>query len=557
MLLQFRRKQSKQGRPEQYTRHHLAHDLWLTDAPREKADTARHSQDDEHLEEERDGKLGGCHKSGYGLRVETGDVKPAIVTVVAGQGTKTVQPRKIKNFVLLPHAALAIKNNAVQTRFLLGPAGSGKTFRCLAEIRRELIASPDGPPLLLLAPKQATAQIERQLLADPQLHGYTRLQILSFNRLAENILAETAAQSRWLDDEGRVMVLRALLNQKRGDLKLFHATARLPGFAARLSLLLRDLQRHQISPKQLNALAAKVSQPAQLRDKLHDFALLLRAYLDWLQAHDLLDQDTMLDEAAAHLRSAYQPSTTNHQLRISGLWLDGFAELTAQELELLAAVVPLAERATLAFCLPTEIKEEPSWLSPWSVIGQTFLRCRERISKLPDVQVTVETLPAQNQTTRFTNNPDLAHLESSWAIKSPAVLSSILHPPSSSLRCYACSNPEAEATLAAREIRRFIRVGGRYREAAVLVRSLDGYAETLRRVFARYEIPIFLDRRESVSHHPLAELTRYALRTVAFGWRRGDWFGALKTGLVPANESEIDWLENTALEYGWEGSAWQ
>ncbi|MEK7780340.1 MAG: hypothetical protein AAB370_02430, partial [Verrucomicrobiota bacterium] len=62
----------------------------------------------------------------------------------------------------------------MQTRFLLGPAGSGKTFRCLAEIRRELIASPEGPPLLLLAPKQATFQLERQLLADPELHGYTR-----------------------------------------------------------------------------------------------------------------------------------------------------------------------------------------------------------------------------------------------------------------------------------------------------------------------------------------------------------------------------------------------
>jgi DNA repair photolyase len=40
----------------------------------------------------------------------------------------------------------------VQARFLLGPAGSGKTFRCLAEIRAELTASADGPPLVLIAP---------------------------------------------------------------------------------------------------------------------------------------------------------------------------------------------------------------------------------------------------------------------------------------------------------------------------------------------------------------------------------------------------------------------
>ncbi|MBI2926504.1 MAG: hypothetical protein HYY24_12485 [Verrucomicrobia bacterium] len=77
------------------------------------------------------------------------------------------------------------ENNGVQVRFLLGPAGSGKTYRCLSEIRASLAASPEGPPLLFLAPKQATFQLERQLLVDDALAGYTRLRILSFERLAE------------------------------------------------------------------------------------------------------------------------------------------------------------------------------------------------------------------------------------------------------------------------------------------------------------------------------------------------------------------------------------
>jgi ATP-dependent helicase/nuclease subunit B len=59
-----------------------------------------------------------------------------------------------------------------------------------------------------------------------------------------------------------------------------------------------------------------------------------------------------------------------------------------------------------------------------------------------------------------------------------------------------------------------------------------------------------------VSHHPLAELTRSALRTVATQWMRDDWFAALKTGLVPAEEREIDELENEALARGWRGSVW-
>src|SRR5206468_6593259 len=87
-----------------------------------------------------------------------------------------------------------------------------------------------------------------------------------------------------------------------------------------------------------------------------------------------------------------------------------------------------------------------------------------------------------------------------------------------SLRIVICSNPEAEATLAAREILRFVRAGGRFRDTAVLVRNLEDYHDSLERVFRRYQLPFFMDRREPIAHHPLAELTRNALRTVTLGW---------------------------------------
>ncbi|MCO5053521.1 MAG: PD-(D/E)XK nuclease family protein [Verrucomicrobiae bacterium] len=441
----------------------------------------------------------------------------------------------------------------MQTRFLLGPAGSGKTFQCLAEIRRELLRSPDGLPLLLLAPKQATFQLERQLLATGELEGYTRLEIFSFDRLAQFILREAGVEPNWLDDEGRIMVLRALLNRHASELKIFHATARLPGFAMRLSGLFRELQRHQISVRKLRALATRLTHPAQLADKLGDFALLLSAYRDWLQAHQLEDLDGLQTAAAEHLRAARPPHPNAPTLRLGGLWMDGFAELTAQELDLLAAVIPVAEQATLAFCLPAELRSDPSWLSPWSVIGQTFRRCRERLAQLPDVAISIATLTADPQRTRFRHAPDLAQLAEAWPTRAAT---SVLTTPPPHLRAAACANPEAEATLAAREIRRFVRQGGRYRDAAVLLRSLQGYDYILRRVFSRYDIPFFLDRRESVSHHPLAELTRCALRVVAFHWRHADWFGALKTGFMPVSPQAIDELENDALQYGWEGESW-
>jgi ATP-dependent helicase/nuclease subunit B len=512
----------------------------------------------------------------------------------------------------------------MQVRLLLGPAGSGKTFRCLTELRHALSASPDGPPLLLIAPRQTTYQLERQLLSESPVPGYTRLHILSFERLAHFIFERLhQAEPRILDEEGRVMVLRGLLAKKRDELKLFRASARLTGFAQQLSLVLRDLQRNQVTPEALEQLSAQLREVEGLSHKLRDLALLLRSYLEWLRAHRLQDSDCLLGAAAEALRgigalktnSVRERSTAetqrnsgkppkaqnNHQLELSlavdrgskvcgpsgralspgntspgisasipgredsafgiaGLWVDGFSEYSPQELELLAALAPHCENATLTFCLERVPAEKMPWLSTWSIPQQAFEDCKKRLEGLPGINVATELLQRHPSNSRFVNNPVLRHLEAAWTNSDKPSPASNFAPENSSvarsLRVAACADPEAEAILAAREILRHVRNGGRYREITVLVRNLESYHQLLQRVFSRYEIPYFLDRREPISHHPLAELTRSALRTVAFHWQRDDWFAALKTGLVGAADKEIDELENEALARGWKGADW-
>jgi ATP-dependent helicase/nuclease subunit B len=442
----------------------------------------------------------------------------------------------------------------VHARFILGPAGSGKTFRCLAEIRAVLTGAPEGPPLLLLAPKQTTYQLERQLLADAALPGYARLHILSFERLAFFICHELQiSPPRMLDEEGRLMVLRGLLARKRDQLKLFRASARLTGFAQHLSLALRELQRHQMTPESLAQLAEK-SPVGGLAFKLHDLAALLSDYLDWLADRGLQDAEHLLDFAAEILRAPHP------RLELGGLWVDGFAEMSPQELDLLAQLLPETPHATIACCLDHVPTEKVLWLSHWSALRQMYHRCHDKLAGVPGCRITNELLPRNVGHGRFRDNPVLGHLEANWA--EPREFTETTGDGrgtalKAALRVAICADPEAEVTLAAREILRFIRAGGRYRELAVLARSLENYHAPIATIFERYGIPVFLDRRESVSHHPLAELTRNAVRTVAYSWARDDWFAALKTGLVPATEADIDRLENEALAHGWNGPVWQ
>src|SRR5262249_43890027 len=156
------------------------------------------------------------------------------------------------------------------------------------------------------------------------------------------------------DEEGRLMVLRALLAKKRDELKLFRASARLTGFAQQLSLVLREFQSCQLTPDALRQLATQTRDTGGLSSKLHDLALLLDNYLAWLAAHNLQDVNCVLSAATEALKSPkskVQGPKSDATKMIGGLWLDGFAELSAQELALLSALAPHCEHATLAFCL--------------------------------------------------------------------------------------------------------------------------------------------------------------------------------------------------------------
>ncbi|MGC8989988.1 MAG: PD-(D/E)XK nuclease family protein, partial [Verrucomicrobiia bacterium] len=459
-------------------------------------------------------------------------------------------------------------NTRTKATIVTGPAGSGKTHRCITEICSALQSEPAGPPLVFITPKQATFQLERQILAAHQIPGYTRLSIVSLERLAEYILSALGqAPCPVLSDQGQIMVLRAILHQQAPSLRIFHSTARLPGFALELSETLRELQQHGLLPKQLRSIAEGLTGQPRLQNKLEDLAMLFGAYTDWLQDHHLHDVGSLLDLATNALRVSSNTinAHTTPKPRWAGLWLDGFAELSPQQIELVATLLPLCEKATLAFCAESASAELPTWNSTWCIVGRTVRTLISRLEQIPNISLTTETLPRQPHAGRFSASPELALLEMSWesadrtrpkleavplANPTPQSETPTQGPgrsnlsehqrPSVPIRIIRCSTQQFEATVAAREILRHVREhGGRFRDTAVLVRSLTTHADVIRRVFAHYQIPFFLDRRESVSHHPLVELTRSALRTIAFGWQHHVWMSVLKTELLPANDEGI------------------
>ena len=433
-------------------------------------------------------------------------------------------------------------------RFIIGRAGMGKTRTCLDEVREQLLVRPEGPPLILLVPEQATFQTEYALAAIPGMKGFIRAQVLSFRRLAYRVLQEVGGAARaHIGELGKRMVLRRLLEQRRGELKVFRRPAIQPGFSDTLAIALGGMKTYCISPEELATAVSILREQggnSLLAGKLEDLCLLyddLEAYL----ADRFIDPDDYLNLLADRLEMW-------QAVKGAEVWVDGFTGFTPQEYRVLAALIRGAYRVNVTLCV------DINFLG--SVVDETdlFYPVRETYDTLckmaAEERIEVERPLALDDDgpCRF-SSPAIAHLEK-YFFRRPAPP---LQVDVQGVTLAVAANPIAEVEGVAREITALCRDRGyRYHDIVILLRELDSYAHLIANVFADYDIPVFIDQKRPVLHHPLVELVRSAIEVAAGDWPYDSVFRFLKTDLVPLSRGEVDRLENYVLEHGIRGSRW-
>lgn len=429
-------------------------------------------------------------------------------------------------------------------QLVLGRAGAGKTAYCLTAMRERLRRSPSGPALLLLVPEQATFQAEHALLADG-LTGAMRAQVVGFRRLAYRVLEETGGAAKIpITDLGKRIILRRLLEQVRGQLRVFSRSADQYGFVDAVAAAITELKTYCITPAVLeNRLTVLPEQNKLLADKMRDLLLLYQELEKFLQPR-YTNPDDVLTLLAAKI-----PHTV--LLRGAEVWVDGFVTFTPQEYAVLGAIMTTARHVTVTLCLDSR---RPATCQDETALFYAQEQTRRKLLALARER-SVEVLPAvvlDDQPRRF-SSPALAHLERCLGCRRLEEYRG----EATAIHVVAAANQRAEVEGAAREMLRLAREQGwRWRDMAVVVRDIDTYAELIRGVFVDYDLPFFIDRRRDMSHHPLLELIRAALEIVNKNWSYEGIFRFLKTDLALLSRQNVDLLENYVLAHGLKGTQW-
>ncbi|PZD93947.1 helicase-exonuclease AddAB subunit AddB [Paenibacillus sambharensis] len=448
-------------------------------------------------------------------------------------------------------------------RFVLGRSGAGKTQLCLNEIRRELELGPDGPPLIMLVPEQATFQTEYTLARTPGLAGTIRAQVMSFRRLAFRVMQETGGTALVpISDNGKNMLLYKIVQRLGPELKLFSAGLQQQGFIERLNELLTEFKRYGVTPDTLDGLDQAESPAAKgslLGGKLHDVQLVFREMEDALQGLYMDAEDSLGWLASGFPHVEY--------LRSARIWVDGFHGFTPKEIEALGVMMSCAADVTVALCLdrPYGPGEKPHELDLFHPTAETYNQLFE-LARAAGVDLLQPVLLNEQPLPRFADSPMLDHLERHFRSRMPLLVpdEAACRPedPRCGISIHAAVHRRAEVEAVARDIVRRVQQGDlRWRDIAVMVRTADDYNDYIAAVFGDYGIPVFLDQKQSVNHHPLVELIRSALETVNEGWRYEAVFRCAKTEMLlgetdGVDREALDRLENYVLAAGIDGWRW-
>lgn len=436
-------------------------------------------------------------------------------------------------------------------RLITGRAGVGKSEFIRHEVAELSKISPLGAPIFFIVPDQMSFSTESALSTHEDRKGIIRTQVMSFKRLAWRILQETGGISRQeISGFGYRMLIRRLLEEHKEEFSLFKQAANKRGFTDQMEMLLKEFTRYCLDFDKLHSLEESLKQvdaPRTLQDKAHDLSVLLRALEERL--------GTAYVDSEGYYALLSKQIHQSKLIAEADIYVDGFVTMTTREYEILGELMKHAKRVTITLPLDNEVQDLMNDQSLFHNAAKTAERLKEMAHL---AYIDIENSIHLQENSRFANN-ELKHLEAN--LHEFPVLPIKDH---QNVHVIEADSRRAEIHAVARQITRLVRDEHlRYQDVAVLYRQPEVYDELIERTFAQYDIPVFINRKKAMLHHPLVEFSRSAFEAVLSDYQYEPMFRSIKTDLFfPLHANKQIWreradrLENFVISQGIYGERW-
>ena len=411
---------------------------------------------------------------------------------------------------------------------IYGRTGTGKSEYIYNKIKEEIDVCPK---TYIITPEQFSFTAEKKLLEVLDTGATTKVEVLSFERMAYRVIKETIGSNiKYISNSGKSMIISKYLEENQKDLNFLGKNIE------NVDLVLTEItefKKHNITVEMLEKQIENLND-RYLKLKLRDILMIYSKFQDKI-SENYIDENDLLTLLAYNIEKS-------HLFDNSIFYIDEFAGFTKQEYTVISKILEIAKEVYITVC-SDELKVTKS---PEADI---FYDNKQTIQTLKSIG-NVEQEIFLNIPYRF-KNEELKHLEKNiFGIPYKAYEKNV-----ENITLNVCKNQYEEIENVSKEIVKLVRDKGyRYKDIGVITKDLDTYSSLCKAICSEYEIPIFIDEKKDITTDIFVKYVLSILDIFAKNWSYEAVFNYLKTGIV--NIENVYELENYCLKWNIRGKKW-
>ena len=422
-------------------------------------------------------------------------------------------------------------------KIIYGKSGTGKSTYIFNEIAEKI--KNGNRKIYIITPEQFSFTAEKKLLDSIELTSVISAEVLTFNRMAYRVMKEVgSARSKNLSSSSKSMILYNILSEQKSNLKFIGKSSE---NVEMIATQITEFKKHGITVESLKNVINN-TESKYLKAKLNDMLTVYEKYTEKISS-DYIDENDSLTILAEYLEFVHDFDNTD-------IYIDEFVGFTHQEYEILRKLLVKANEVSITVCTDDiNLSQNPDtdiFYSNKMTVDKIYYLAKQE-------NVKIEKPINLDKIYRF-KTKELAHMEENIY----AYPYRKYEARNESIQLFLAKNQYSEIENVAKNIVKLVRDKNyRYNDISVITKDLEGYSNLCKAIFAKYEIPVFIDEKKDLSQNILVRYILSILNIFAKNWTTDSVLEYAKTGLVQdIEEDDIYVIENYALRWGIKGSKW-
>ena len=417
---------------------------------------------------------------------------------------------------------------------LLGGSGYGKTEELYSAVVREATKTLT-KNCIIVVPEQDSLRVIRETAERMPGRGILNIDVLSFSRFAHRIFDSAGIdRSVILDDTGKNLIIRGIIRELGGSLRVFKEKSLKPGYVSEIKSIISEFIQYDILPGDVDRMMEKSASRGYLCAKLQDIRLIYEAFKKRME-DTYITREELLDAAIRRAEGA-------DFLEGSSIFFDGFTGFTPIQYRFIKMLMRRGADIFVTF----DYDGKDGELFELPLTAAAHLR-----EAAGECGIEVNTVRLyENAKRRLAGNPELDFLEKHLFRKR----SGVFEGENRSIKIVETDSPRTEVRYVLGEIKGLISRGVcGYAEIGVVMSDTAAYGRLLKEEAVRMGLPVFIDETRGIRLNPFVEYVRSLINIVITDFNFDAVFHYLKGTMSTLSAEETDRLENYVRAAGIKG----